>query len=170
MKLWPLHQIVSQFERLRFPSGANLGPASFRERYCRVLFILSNYISVLEHDSNTGRSDGDASQSHRSRQTHSQSGWLDAGKLSSNCYLIANNSNKVVEMINWSCTMGSSCKQSHWLQWYCRVGLPPKNPKVRLVKGKYQVRGEETALPTMCSIPCKWPLTAGYQWRLTQAG
>lgn len=47
VKLRPLHQIVSPFERLRFPSGANLGPASFRERYCRALFILSNYIPAL---------------------------------------------------------------------------------------------------------------------------
>lgn len=46
IKLRPVHQILSQFEWLRFPSGANLGPASFRERYCTALFIYSNYIGA----------------------------------------------------------------------------------------------------------------------------
>lgn len=46
-KLGPVHQTLSRFERLRFPSGANLGPASFGERYCRALFIRSNYIPAL---------------------------------------------------------------------------------------------------------------------------
>lgn len=116
IKLWPVHQTLSPSERLRLPSGANLGPASFRERYCAALFTLSNYIQAPQHDSNMGRSDGDVSQSHHSQQTYSQSVYLDARKLPWNCYLIANNCNKVVEMNNWSCTTASKCKQSHILQ------------------------------------------------------
>lgn len=71
-KLGPVHQILSHSERLRLPSGANLGPASFRERYCAALFIHSNYIRAPWHDSNMGTSDGDVSQSYHSQPTYSQ--------------------------------------------------------------------------------------------------
>lgn len=46
IKLGAVHQILCGCERVGLPSGANLGWASFRERYCTALFIYSNYIGA----------------------------------------------------------------------------------------------------------------------------
>lgn len=46
---------------------------------------------------------------------NSHLGYLDAVKLLWNCYLIANNSNKMLKMNKRSYTMGTDCKQSHIL-------------------------------------------------------